>query len=142
MPNQPRSGPESMKCRMTPRQGLSVAVVGLLTAVHSVGALALADASGQPKPSVERTLLALGAGFGLIVMVVGLIVHGHFASRLFGILVGAFVAFWVGAAFGFLITTGSEGAPAAFGFFAAIGWLILAGTLWGNIRKVRSNETR
>ena len=80
---------------MTPRQGLSVAVVGLLIAVLSAGALALADATGQPKPSVERTLLALGGGFGLIVMVAGLIIHGHFASRLFGILVGAVVAFWV-----------------------------------------------
>ena len=102
-----------------------------------VGALCLADASGQPKPSVERTLPALVGGFGLIVMVVGLIVHGHFVSRLFGILVGAFVAFGVGAAFGFLVTTGSEEVPAALGFLAAIGWLILAGTLWGNIRKVR-----
>ena len=127
---------------MTPRQGLSVAVVGLLIAVLSAGALALADATGQPKPSVERTLLALGGGFALIVMVAGLIVHGHFVSRLFGILVGAVVAFWVGAAFGLVITTGSEEAPAALGALAAIVWLILAGTLWGNVRKIRSNETR
>jgi len=81
-------------------------------------------------------LLALGGGFGLIVMVAGLIIHGHFASRLFGILVGALVAFWFGAAFGLLVTTGSEEAPAALGILAAIVWLILAGTLWGNIRKI------
>ena len=122
---------------MTPRTGLYVALAGLVTAVLSVGALCVADASGQPKPSVERTLMGLAGGFGLIVMVGGLIVHGHFVSRLFGILIGAFVAFWAGAAFGFLITTGSEQGPAALGFLAAIGWLILAGTLWGNIRKVR-----
>ena len=127
---------------MTPHRGLHVALAGLLIAVLSAGALALADATGQPKPSVQRTSLALSGGFALIVMVAGLIVHGHFVSRLFGILVGAFVAFWVGAAFGLLITTGSEEAPAALGFFAAIGWLIVAGTLWGNVRKIRSNETR
>ena len=121
---------------MTPRRGLYVALAGLVIAVLGVGALYLADASGQPKPSVERTLTGL-VGFGLIVMVVGLIVHGHFIGRLFAILVGAFVAFCVGAAFGVLVTKGREEVPAAFGFLAAIGWLILAGTLWGNIRKVR-----
>jgi hypothetical protein len=139
---------------MTPRTGLYVALLGLLTVVLSVGGLCLADASGQPKPTVERTLMGLSGGFGLIVMVVGLIVHGHFVSRLFGILVGAFVAFGVGAVgyavldcyfsapgYGLMgrdeLGTSHEEGPIAIGSLAGLGWLILAGTLWGNIRKVR-----
>jgi hypothetical protein len=116
---------------MTPRKGLYVALAGLVIAVLCVGALCLADASGQPKPSVGRTLTGLVGGFGLIVLVVGLIVHGHFVSWVFAIVVGAFLAFGVGVAFGFLVTKGSEEVPAAFGLLAAIGWLISASILWG-----------
>ena len=124
---------------MTPRRGLYVALAGLVISVPCVGALCLADAFGQPKPSVERTLTGLVGGFGLIVLVVGLIVHGHFASRVFGIFVGAFVAFEAGA-IGLMALEGFppyEEGPIAFGLFAAIGWLIVASIRWGEIRKVR-----
>ena len=126
---------------MTPCRGLYVGLAGLVITVLGMGTLCLADASGQSKPSAERTLAGLGGGFGLIVMVVGLIVHGHFAARVFAIIVGAFVAFWVGATIGFLVTKGSEEVPAAFGFLAAIAWLILASVLWAKTRKSTVKRT-
>ncbi len=129
---------------MTPRKGLYVALGGLVIVGVSLVPLLLQVASGQDpnvKPAVQGKLLLLGGGFGLIVMVVGLMVAGTFLARVVGILIGAIVVFSA-VAIAFLILESTfvrsgfhkEG-PIAWAILAAIGWLLFASIYWGKIRK-------